>query len=478
MTNAISINKIAVRELNSYRRLLSINELRPLFLLGPDAASTTKTYEYGPGDSDSGTQLTRIEVTGDEQSVTEYTYDEMGRQSSVSEDNVTVLQNRYDAMGNRVYVDDNGTVRQFLIDSNNLTGYAQILEEQQASSPNRTYTIGLDVIAQRDAGAATRLLLPDGHGSTRLLLDNGGIIEQYDYDAYGNLLNMAASAAATSLLYSGEFTDPSGQQYLRARYYDPTNGRFNRLDPFAGNSEDPQSLHKYLYAHADPINGVDPTGLLTLNDVVGTLTSGLYNGLRSFGPTIFANQIAKTAITRAGFGFITSLGFNFYADYYLPPLADELQSMANMLGSIHAPAAIKASQASAAVSELNASIHGTSAARPAFNALVGPIVTTLQSVVTAEHMLALFQKTQEVTFTEILESSTGIKVNFVPNPGRLLVAAALGPLGGSFDPSEDVRLVRLAIEAATESNRAALVQHLTSLQRRARDFGLISVEFP
>jgi RHS repeat-associated protein len=63
-------------------------------------------------------------------------------------------------------------------------------------------------------------------------------------------------------LYSGEqFDSKIGQQYLRARYYDPATGRFNRLDPFFGNLDDPQSLHKYLYTHADPVNMVDPNGL-------------------------------------------------------------------------------------------------------------------------------------------------------------------------------------------------------------------------
>ncbi len=32
------------------------------------------------------------------------------------------------------------------------------------------------------------------------------------------------------------------------------------MDPFAGNNQDPQSLHKYLYAHCNPINGMDPSG--------------------------------------------------------------------------------------------------------------------------------------------------------------------------------------------------------------------------
>jgi hypothetical protein len=49
-------------------------------------------------------------------------------------------------------------------------------------------------------------------------------------------------------------------QYLRARYYNPASGTFNRLDPFFGNMRDPQSLHKYLYVHGDPIQGIDPTG--------------------------------------------------------------------------------------------------------------------------------------------------------------------------------------------------------------------------
>jgi RHS repeat-associated protein len=66
----------------------------------------------------------------------------------------------------------------------------------------------------------------------------------------------------TEFLYSGEqFDSKIGQQYLRARYYDPATGRFNRLDPFFGNLNDPQSLHKYLYTYADPVNMADYVGL-------------------------------------------------------------------------------------------------------------------------------------------------------------------------------------------------------------------------
>jgi hypothetical protein len=65
---------------------------------------------------------------------------------------------------------------------------------------------------------------------------------------------------------------------LRARFYDATTGRFNRLDPFAGNSSDPQSFHKYGYVHGDPVQMIDPTGMF---GVVGLLIGA---GLQSLLP--------------------------------------------------------------------------------------------------------------------------------------------------------------------------------------------------
>ncbi len=78
---------------------------------------------------------------------------------------------------------------------------------------------------------------------------------------YGNAHGFTPGDAATKLLFSGEYYDSTATQYyLRARWYSPATGRFNRLDPFAGNNRDPQSLHKYLYVHCNPINSIDPSG--------------------------------------------------------------------------------------------------------------------------------------------------------------------------------------------------------------------------
>lgn len=120
----------------------------------------------------------------------------------------------------------------------------------------------------------------DGHGSTRQLADDtpadGLIVDTFSYDAYGVMLggNLApGSSPDTTLLYAGEHFDTDSQQYyLRARWYNPSNGRLNRMDPFSGNNRDPQSLHKYLYAHCNPINSIDPSGNMTLISKIVTIS--------------------------------------------------------------------------------------------------------------------------------------------------------------------------------------------------------------
>lgn len=67
-----------------------------------------------------------------------------------------------------------------------------------------------------------------------------------------------------------QYSDPeSGLQNLRARYYDPTTGQFLTRDLLEQLTQQP-----YAYAGDDPINGTDPTGLLSLGDVLQGLGVG------------------------------------------------------------------------------------------------------------------------------------------------------------------------------------------------------------
>jgi len=79
-----------------------------------------------------------------------------------------------------------------------------------------------------------------------------------------------------------------------ARWMNPQTGRFWTMDSYEGNPEDTQSLHKYTYAHADPVNRIDPTGhfsgSVTETFTVSQIQMGLAATLFIVGPFILANS--------------------------------------------------------------------------------------------------------------------------------------------------------------------------------------------
>jgi RHS repeat-associated protein len=163
------------------------------------------------------------------------------------------------------------------------------------------YTIGDDVIGQ-NVNSTSQYLLYDGHGSTRQLCDNTGSLitgQSFDYDAYGIAVGFNTSTAATNLLYSGEqYDNDLSQYYLRARYYNQSNGRFNRMDPYHGNNSDPQSLHKYTYCHNNPINGINPSGLMTLISVTSTMAN-IGRAIIHYYPILKVGLIVADILTAA-----------------------------------------------------------------------------------------------------------------------------------------------------------------------------------
>jgi RHS repeat-associated protein len=175
----------------------------------------------------------------------------------------------------------NPVTTHYLVDPNH--AYAQVIEEaEQQGSGTPTlkalYAVGDDrirrytpAVAGSGGGpsipAGLRYYHADGLGSTRLLTDDtAAVTDQLTYEAFGEV--DAAASVQTSdnaFLYTGEQFDPnSGFYYLRARYMNPSVGRFIVQDAYIGNGADPTSLHKYMYGNADPVNGRDPSGHVTL----------------------------------------------------------------------------------------------------------------------------------------------------------------------------------------------------------------------
>ncbi|CAN0457038.1 unnamed protein product, partial [Discosporangium mesarthrocarpum] len=93
----------------------------------------------------------------------------------------------------------------------------------------------------------------------------------------GILLN-ADGLTENDYLYTGEQYDSDlGMYFLRARYLNPETGRFHTMDTYEGRNGEPLTLHKYLYAHGNPVMGLDPSGNATLFGV--TLASGIHRNV-------------------------------------------------------------------------------------------------------------------------------------------------------------------------------------------------------
>lgn len=112
---------------------------------------------------------------------------------------------------------------------------------------------------------ATSYSDPDGLGSiTSLSNSAGAVASTYAYDSFGKLIGSAGNAMNLVMYGGREFDPETGLYYDRARYYDPTSGRFLSEDPIGLDG----GLNVYRYAHNDPTTLDDPTGL---NPLVGVL---------------------------------------------------------------------------------------------------------------------------------------------------------------------------------------------------------------
>ena len=222
-----------------------------------------------------------------------------------------VTQYTYDADGLRTSRTHGGTTTSFLVDKNRPFG--EVLVEKTGAA-TVAYTHGHDLVAQTRPSTGASFYLHDGQLSTRQLADDAGAVtDAYTYDAYGRQL-AAAGTTPNRYRYGGEQLDDStGFYYLRARYYDPAVGRFVSTDPQQGSAFDPPSLHRYLYANANPMNVADPSGEFGLSTVV--LISGL---MLAFLGAIYAFTAPRATVAA---NVAAQFNLDVVAAYHDPSLA-------------------------------------------------------------------------------------------------------------------------------------------------------------
>jgi RHS repeat-associated protein len=293
------------------------NRLTQIVVAGGEAPQVT-TYAYDDNDrllteltgaesitygyDANGNTISKTGPDGD----TSYRYDDANRLiEAITPDGITAYV--YDTDGLRVrqtHTPHGGTptTTWYLQDSG--YAYAQVIEAWRSEGAGAkrlaaTFTFADELVSQtrydEQGNPSTSFVQMDGFGSTRWVTDGGGnITDSIDYDAFGVEIGRSASAEVEHL-YRGERWDANVSAYdLRARLYTPGNGRFLTQDTYMGRSADPASLHKYAYAHGNPVLYSDPSGHMV---VLGLDLGGMFTSL---GRTIGASTSRVTANRAAG----------------------------------------------------------------------------------------------------------------------------------------------------------------------------------
>ena len=189
-----------------------------------------------------------------------YAYDAANRQKDIeltrmSEGRAEYFHqsNCYDAEGLRYETKEDGKVIRFLFDRGELA-------EEIREDAHIRYTRGYDPLSLIWNETEKSYFVPDEMGSTLFLLDKEHEIQKtYRYDAFGAILDESGDTFKR-LTYTGQMYDGAMRQYyLRARFYNPSIGRFMQEDIYRGDG-----LNLYAYCANNPVMYFDPSGFVSL----------------------------------------------------------------------------------------------------------------------------------------------------------------------------------------------------------------------
>jgi RHS repeat-associated protein len=167
---------------------------------------------------------------------------------------------QYDGLGNRTATTVNGQKTEYLVDP---FGFGDVVGEYNNNSLVANYTHGIGLVS-RVNGNNSNYYDADAIGSTvGLTANDGSYVNKYSYLPFGEDLTKVETVA-NPFEYVGQWgvTDEgNGLDFMRARFYDSSLGRFTSVDPIGLNGGD---TNFYRYVFNSPVSFVDPSGLISL----------------------------------------------------------------------------------------------------------------------------------------------------------------------------------------------------------------------
>lgn len=211
-----------------------------------------------------------------------FTYDHRDRLLTFEADGQPPVRFDYDHEGRRTEKTGASQTTRYQYDLGSLHAETNVLGNTLA----RYHFSAQQLLVQTIAGTTPRhraYLLDALRNPVVLMTQLGAVDARNRFDVWGRLVSQVNGAGQTTTTnrdapiadlpnadgqpvgYTGYLKDAeTGLYYAKARYYDPATARFTTEDPEAGRDLEPPSLHRYLYAYANPTVFFDPTGRATV----------------------------------------------------------------------------------------------------------------------------------------------------------------------------------------------------------------------
>ncbi len=180
------------------------------------------------------------------------------KSAEVGSDTITY---RYDALGNRTRTRVNGTTTQAFLYAPGILGPVAQLAEGSSQATSYVYGSRSNVPDLMIRGPLTYRIITDQLGSVRMVVNaaTGAVAQEIEYDPFGEVISDSNPGFQPFGFAGGLYDNQTGLTHFGAREYDAALGRWTSRDPisFAGGDS-----NLYGYVVQDPVNFVDPSGLL------------------------------------------------------------------------------------------------------------------------------------------------------------------------------------------------------------------------